>query len=386
MGELTAAILKALSEPFEPNRIEWKPQKVTGDKRRALAVAYIDARDVMERLDSTVGGGWEFRWEPVGDDVQGRLTVCGVTREDVGEQGDGSFGATRKAAVSDALKRCGVQFGVGRYLYDLPAAWVDYDERTKSIINPPALPDWAMPRNGGAPRPTPVTQRTPSRGGYVDTEELQGGGDPGDLYGTESDPALLPDSLSAPDRRRWDAMVKAGIDPRTQFGEQAEAEDAEPIQAAPSTASGTPQGAPVSEEMLRIIRQVRADVERKNAEGWHSKNLKGYQGVVTSTLNASLLKDIANGDEDAANYYRHMILAWLVDKDSSEDLTDAECWAIQRWAQEWDSTTRTSSLTEDRISEINRVAEVLERQGQERRGATQESLPLDTEEDEHIGF
>ncbi|HUW13217.1 MAG TPA: hypothetical protein VM537_26070, partial [Anaerolineae bacterium] len=173
-------------------------------------------------------------------------------------------------------------------------------------------------------------------------------------------------------RRDWAAMVKAGLDPRTKYGEQAE----EPIVAEP-TASGRSQDA----EIEHIRTQVRADAERKAAEGWKSKNLSGYQGVVTGTLNAALIKDIANGDEDAASYYRHMILLWLFDKDSAEGLTDPECWAIQRWAQEWDSSTRTSSLTADRIKEINRVAEVLERDGQERQGATQATLDEATDEE-----
>ena len=157
---LTQDILAGLSAYFPPNRVEWKPQRVNG--RDALAVAYIDARDVMGRLDEVVAGDWEFRWEPVGNDVQGRLTVCGVTREDVGEQGDGSFGATRKAAVSDALKRCGVQFGIGRYLYDLPAQWVAYDERKKALAETPQMPDWAIPRDGGAPRQEAVPAPQPA--------------------------------------------------------------------------------------------------------------------------------------------------------------------------------------------------------------------------------
>jgi hypothetical protein len=47
-----------------------------------------------------------------------RLTVLGITKEDVGE------GEDLKSAFSDAFKRVAVKFGVGRYLYELPKKWV----------------------------------------------------------------------------------------------------------------------------------------------------------------------------------------------------------------------------------------------------------------------
>jgi hypothetical protein len=50
--------------------------------------------------------------------VRCRLTVFGVTREDVGE------GEDPKAAFSDAIKRAAVHFGVGRALYAMRAPWL----------------------------------------------------------------------------------------------------------------------------------------------------------------------------------------------------------------------------------------------------------------------
>lgn len=163
---LTKEILRALREPFAAQLISWKPQRVNGN--RALAVAYIDARDVMNRLDDVVAGDWEYYWSADGQDVHGSLTVCGATREDVGEIGSGPMGATRKAAVSDALKRCGVHFGIARYLYQLPAVWVDYDERTKRIVEPLQLPSWALPH--GKPEPTVNGMRDEDDDGVLTTE------------------------------------------------------------------------------------------------------------------------------------------------------------------------------------------------------------------------
>ena len=49
----TEQIADALSAPFEVREVKWKPQSVKGN--RALAIAYIDARLVMDRLDEVFG-------------------------------------------------------------------------------------------------------------------------------------------------------------------------------------------------------------------------------------------------------------------------------------------------------------------------------------------
>lgn len=69
-----------------------------------------------------------------------------VSRSDVGspsEQPD--EGDQAKAAHSDALKRAAVQFGVGRYLYNLPNQWVDFDQQKKQLAKLPDLPEGCIP-------------------------------------------------------------------------------------------------------------------------------------------------------------------------------------------------------------------------------------------------
>jgi len=162
MSKLDRQILAQLAEPFPSEEIKWKPQATKGD--RALAVAYVDARVVAERLDQVVEGDWSFDWEQASNGcVKGKLTVCGITRCDVGEQGDGPQGKTLKTAVSDALKRSAVLFGLGRYLYHLPAQWVDYDAQHKRLAHTPELPGWAKPgaaQNGIASIPDAKTVNT----------------------------------------------------------------------------------------------------------------------------------------------------------------------------------------------------------------------------------
>jgi len=147
----TPAIIEALRAPFLPGMVQWKAQSTTKDKRRALAVAYIDARAVMDRLDAVVGAHqWydQYRVLRITDDddsetawsVECRLTVLDISKTDVG------VGEDAKAAFSDSFKRAAVKFGVGRYLYDLPKVWVDYDAQRKQLVEEPTLPDWAMPK------------------------------------------------------------------------------------------------------------------------------------------------------------------------------------------------------------------------------------------------
>jgi hypothetical protein len=96
-----------------------------GGEGKKQGMAYIDARDTMRRLDDLVGpGNWSFTYSVVSVQpmmVMGILTVLGVAKCDAGEAN--AEGETLKSAVSDALKRCGVHFGIGRYLYELDPCW-----------------------------------------------------------------------------------------------------------------------------------------------------------------------------------------------------------------------------------------------------------------------
>jgi hypothetical protein len=140
-----------LSAPFDPKDVKFKPQVVQGN--RALALAYVDARVIQDRLDEVLGvEGWQDEYECLPDGtvvcrLRLRLGDTWVTKMDVGgpsEQPDG--GDRMKAAFSDALKRAAVKFGVGRYLYRLAAQWVDYDPVKRQFARTPTLPPFAIPK------------------------------------------------------------------------------------------------------------------------------------------------------------------------------------------------------------------------------------------------
>jgi hypothetical protein len=157
-------IKKKLAAPFPGYYVAWKAQATNREKTRALAVAYIDARTVMDRLDAVAGAGnWSdsYRLISAGDGefaIECTLTIFGVAKTDVGtadELDEGTTAPKSKSAYSDALKRAAVKWGVGRYLYRLPKQWVDYDATRKQLAGVPDLPDWALPaseRNDGPGR------------------------------------------------------------------------------------------------------------------------------------------------------------------------------------------------------------------------------------------
>lgn len=155
--EFTKDVLQQLLAPFPLDEIEFLPKTKSKDGTKAMALCYIDARAVMRRLDEVVGpGGWSWDWEILSEvpgkskgsglRIKGRLTVLGVTKCEMGEYWvarDNDDMEQGKAAVSDALKRCGVHFGVGRFLYFLDSFWQPIDQWGK-WLNPPTIHPKAM--------------------------------------------------------------------------------------------------------------------------------------------------------------------------------------------------------------------------------------------------
>jgi hypothetical protein len=142
-------LTEALAAPFDVREVRFKPAAVSGN--RALALAYVDARAIQDRLDDVLGvTGWQDEYECLPDGsvvcrLRLRIGEEWITKMDVGGQSEqADEGDRRKAAFSDALKRAAVKFGIGRYLYRLPSQWVDYDPKKKQFARTPALPPVAI--------------------------------------------------------------------------------------------------------------------------------------------------------------------------------------------------------------------------------------------------
>lgn len=153
-----------LKAPFDPAKVSWRVGSTTKDKKRGLALAYIDARDVMERLDAACGPeGWQDEYQ---ETPRGRL-ICSISIKvdeswitktdgagDTDVEGD-------KGAISDAFKRAAVKWGIGRYLYDIDSPWVEIESFGNSYrIAASAKPDLERALKGSAPKAAPAVTKT----------------------------------------------------------------------------------------------------------------------------------------------------------------------------------------------------------------------------------
>lgn len=123
--------LARLKAPFPADRISWRVGSTTKDKSKGMALAYIDARDVMQRLDEVCGpASWQCDYPHAA-----QKTVCRIGIK-VGDEwvwkangaGDSDIEA-EKGALSDAFKRAAVLWGIGQYLYDIDTPWVALDTK-----------------------------------------------------------------------------------------------------------------------------------------------------------------------------------------------------------------------------------------------------------------
>lgn len=131
---LSKEMLRELQQPFPPGAVQWLPKATSGDKTRAMGIAYVDSRHYQGRLDRVAGPDWsdEYEIRDSGEIVICRLTIGGVTRCDVGEK-KGTDENTLTSAKAQAFKRACCAFGLGRYLYAMPKRWAAYDAQRKQF-------------------------------------------------------------------------------------------------------------------------------------------------------------------------------------------------------------------------------------------------------------
>lgn len=166
----TTEEIKQLFAEFPRDAVSWRAQSMTQAGDKAMALAYIDARDVMDRLDQICGpSDWQDRYE-----FHGARTICYLSIRVDGEwitKADGAGDSdveAEKGAISDALKRAAVKWGIGRYLYSLDAPWVpceSYEKGGKKFWKRWAADPWSCIR-GGKSAPVVTLSKTEARPEY----------------------------------------------------------------------------------------------------------------------------------------------------------------------------------------------------------------------------
>jgi hypothetical protein len=188
--------LKLLSAPFPENEIEWRigscGKKKNGDLW-ATCLAYVQARAIMNRLDEVCGPeNWkpEYQFISKMDGMKPGI-LCGlsirvdkewITKYDGAEQTDiEEF----KGGLSSALKRAGVPWGIGRYLYNLDSGFAIINDsgehfgKTKDETvfhwDHPKLPGWALPdKTNGTAAQSKVPGKAIAPIGVQSPETIQG--------------------------------------------------------------------------------------------------------------------------------------------------------------------------------------------------------------------
>jgi hypothetical protein len=140
-----AAIQGDLKVPFDPAEVDFLPKGSfeRDGQTKAAGMPFVNKRAYEDRLNAACPGDWSSQAQVV---VAGNkliivttITICGISRADVGESAltgmqrgeikDEENTATE--AFAQSFKRACSQFGLGRYLYDLPKVYLPYNKQKR---------------------------------------------------------------------------------------------------------------------------------------------------------------------------------------------------------------------------------------------------------------
>jgi hypothetical protein len=141
----TTERISCLSAFFEPNDLEWRPMTIKRDKTACKPAAYISNRAIQNSLDLYIG---PENWQNVFTTGPDGGVLCGIgIKSSSGEwiwKYDGAENTnieSVKGGISNAMKRAGYQWHIGRYLYELPdVGWIPL-ENERYMKYTPTLED-----------------------------------------------------------------------------------------------------------------------------------------------------------------------------------------------------------------------------------------------------
>lgn len=130
----TPSIFERLAAEFPRDAIHWRALTMAQSGNKALAVGYMDARDVQDRLDQVcTPAGWRDSYVETGNGRVIATIEILIDGQWIGKSDGAGDTAVEgaKGAMSDAFKRAAVKWGVGRYLYRLPSVWAPCESTEK---------------------------------------------------------------------------------------------------------------------------------------------------------------------------------------------------------------------------------------------------------------
>lgn len=130
---------RAIPRLLEADEIEIRVAKYIEGKGASLLL-YKTARVDMDILDETYGAdAWQNDYREIKGVLFCGIAVggvwkwdCGVWKRDCGVE---SNAAAEKGEASDAFKRAGFRWGIGRELYSAPSIWISERDFETKIVN-----------------------------------------------------------------------------------------------------------------------------------------------------------------------------------------------------------------------------------------------------------
>lgn len=132
-------IITKLKAHFPFKELEWRILNTIPDKSCGMVAAYVDNRAIQTRLDEAVGA---YNWCNQFESWQDKAQICGISiyfdeRKEWVTKFDGADNSEYepiKGGLSDSMKRAAVQWGIGRYLYQLDNIWVEVEQKGKGYV------------------------------------------------------------------------------------------------------------------------------------------------------------------------------------------------------------------------------------------------------------
>lgn len=137
-------ILKKLSEPIKIEEIDFRVQSINKGGY-ATILAYKDARVDMNRLDEVCNALWQDKYELIDGQLFCSIGIKieneWIWRQDVGVE---SYSEKEKGRASDAFKRAGFRWGIGRELYGYPLIQVKLNSNEFTMDGDKAKATWNL--------------------------------------------------------------------------------------------------------------------------------------------------------------------------------------------------------------------------------------------------
>lgn len=125
-----------LEKPFLDNELEFRVGATNSDKTKGLALAYIQARAIQNRLDEVVGiENWRVSYKEINGGFLAKLELK-INNEWIAKE-DGANVTDYEAikgGISSAFKRAASVWGIGRYLYEIESQWLPIEQKGKAYI------------------------------------------------------------------------------------------------------------------------------------------------------------------------------------------------------------------------------------------------------------